>query len=190
MTSRPPMKASILLATLRLSERPGPHCIEWHYGTFQDAMVRKQSNKRSGARLKTDSKTEERCVKQLLRYAKPILRKKDACFAVYCHMKFIQILYCHHLWCDEATIHPRQFLLVLHNYYLDTSGNFPLNHEDTWFQPPETERSKLYKPTILLDIIMIVWKTSIFLDKKNQLNTTSIVFFLVPFNCEWNHYNK
>ena len=76
MTSRPPMKASMLLATLRLGERPGPHCIELHYGTFPDAMVRKQSNKRSGARLKTDSKTEERCVTLLLRYAKPILRKK------------------------------------------------------------------------------------------------------------------
>jgi len=31
MTSRPPMKASMLLATLRLSERPGRHSIELHY---------------------------------------------------------------------------------------------------------------------------------------------------------------
>ena len=53
-------------------------------------------------------------------------------------------------------------------YYLDTSGNFPLNHEDTWFQPPETDRSKLYKPTILLDIIMIIWKSSSFFDKKKN----------------------
>ena len=51
-------------------------------------------------------------------------------------------------------------------YYLDTSGNFPLDHEDTWFQPPKTERSKLDKPTLLLDI-MIIWKSSLFLDKKN-----------------------
>ena len=72
MTSRPPMKASMLLATLRLSERPGPHCIELRYGTFPDAMVRKQSNKRSGARLKTESKTEV-CDTT---HAKPVLRKK------------------------------------------------------------------------------------------------------------------
>ena len=92
MTSRPPMKASMLLATLKLNERPGPHCIELHYGTFPDAMVRKQSNKRSGARLKTESKTEERWVMLLLRYAKPILRKKPPVLQSIATQKFIQIL--------------------------------------------------------------------------------------------------
>ena len=76
MTSRPLMKASMLLATLRSSDRPGRYCIELHYGTFPDAMVRKQSHKMSGARLKTESKTEARCVTLLLRHAKLILRKK------------------------------------------------------------------------------------------------------------------